>query len=138
MDNAVYAVLILFAPTEWFDPAALPTVTTEDVSRFGDAILAIQHDASAGAIEKYIAQLESMSWAMNGCRPEYEQEVNRLRWTARCWDRLEMAYYGYPDAARAKALDELRRLIGPQMFYAGRMPPFPPEAMPWCWPKAKQ
>lgn len=124
-------------PADW-DPKALPTVTVEDVDRFHDAILAIQHNASARAIEKHIAELEGASWNMNVCRHEYDCEMKRLKWVAQCWSRLEVGYGGEGEICRTAALDELRRLLGPQMFYAGMMPEYPPGAMPWSWPKPKQ
>lgn len=129
--------VFLVAPVEYFDPAALPTVTLEDVAMFHDAILAIQHDASACAIGQYLAHLESRWWDMAGRQHEYDREVRRLRWVQRCWNRLEAAYSLYGEIERTAALDELRRLLGPQAFYAGRMPDYPDGARPWTLPRPK-
>lgn len=124
--------------TEWFDPLALPTVTLEDLDRFHDAKLAIDHNASPEAIEKWLERLKSCWWDTAGFRSEYEAEVRHTQRVRECWNQLNRAHSHLPEWHRTEALEQLRRLLGPQAYYAGRMPAIPVEAMQWMVPKPKQ
>lgn len=124
-----------FWPLADFDEKALPPIVIEDLGRFHDARLALRHGVTCHAIQKAIAEWELRWWDMAGREPEYEAYMAWLRWNEKCWDHLQYANQpGCGKDNRIRWLQILRRLIGPECYYAGRMPDFPTEALRFVEP----
>ena len=126
--TAAIIVLICVQPipyAEYFDEAALPSVTVDDLDRFHDALLALRHGATAHVLRMQLQDLESRSWDMGGKQAEYKATLEYLRWSAECWYQLEMVITHRNEDLRAQSLTVLRKRLGPSFFYAGRMPPHP-------------
>ena len=117
-------------PCQWFDDRALPSITLDDLERFHDPLLAIEHGATCSAIDRLLTEYEQRWWDQAGWQHEYERELARLRWVAECWRRLELAKRNdHGMWHRLDCLHQLRRLLGPGMYYAGCLPSFPTSAL---------
>lgn len=113
-----------------FDERTLPPITFHDLARFHDARLAIGHGATYQAIGRLITHAESRWWDQAGQQHEYDLYVAYLYWARQCWEKLQDVDSGrYSETLRLQWLRTLRSLIGPECYYAGRMPDYPWEAL---------
>ncbi len=106
-------------------PVPLPEVSPDDLSRFPGFSYAEWADGRAGEYrDAVIASVEGLGFA---CQREAEWDrIARVCRVAEAWHHLEWAWRDsqYSDYGTLTwHLGELRSLIGPAAYYAGRMPP---------------
>lgn len=122
-----------------FDESILPPVSLHDLEAFHDSRLAIAHGATCNAIALFKEDLLARWWDQAGCDHEFTQQIEWLKWCYACWNHLEYANKPTCEtASRLRWLTILRRLIGPDAYYAGVMPDFPRQALPYLRETAPQ